>query len=230
MVRQRAGLRTSYMAAPAGEVSPDDPLLGFAPVPHVAPRRNSITEERQRAFIAHLAATGIVRQAARHIGASLEALYKLRARPGAEAFSAAWDEAVDRGVQRLEDCALAHAIEGEERLVVSGGKVLGVERRHNAALTMFFLKHRRPQRYGDHPGPGHPTYERIKAEVLADLADDDGRSEAEVLESINRMIDDMQLRSAGNAALLAEEEEADWDDVAADEPADEAAGGGRTGR
>lgn len=232
MVRQRAGLRTSYMAAPTGEVSPDDPLLGFAPVPHVAPRRNSITAERQRAFIAHLAATGIVRQAAKHIGASLEALYKLRARPGAEAFSAAWDEAVDRGVQRLEDCALTHAIEGEERLVVSGGKVLGVERRRNAALTMFFLKNRRPQRYGDHPGPGHPTYERIKAEVLAEIAGDE-RSEAEVLESINRMIDDMQLRSAGNAALLAEEEEADWDDVAADDPADRpdvAARGAGTGR
>ncbi|MGC1272030.1 MAG: hypothetical protein WA842_15670, partial [Croceibacterium sp.] len=78
MVRQRASLRTSYMAAPTCEVSPDDPLLGFAPVPHSRPRRNSITADRQRAFIEHLAATGIVRRAAKHIGASLEALYKLR--------------------------------------------------------------------------------------------------------------------------------------------------------
>lgn len=211
MVRQRASMRTSYMAAPTDEVSPDDPLLGFAPVPHVAPRRNSITAERQRAFIAHLAATGIVRQAAKQIGASLEALYKLRSRPGAEAFSAAWDEAVDRGVQRLEDCALASVIEGEERLVVSGGKVLGVERRRNAALTMFFLKNRRPQRYGDQVSPGHPMYERIKEQVLAEIAANEP-SEAEVLESINKLIDDMKVRSEANTRLLAEEP-ADWDEV-----------------
>jgi hypothetical protein len=60
----------------------DDPLLGFVPVPHSRPRRNSITPDRQRAFIAALAA--------REIGASLEALYKLRNRPGAEGFRTAW--------------------------------------------------------------------------------------------------------------------------------------------
>ena len=77
--------RTSYMAHRDGEEpAPDDPLLDFAPAPHVAPRKNSITAERQRAFVAHLAATGIVAEAARHVGASLEALYKLRHKPGAE--------------------------------------------------------------------------------------------------------------------------------------------------
>jgi hypothetical protein len=35
------------------------------------------------------AVTGIVKSAAVHIGRSLEALYKLRARPGAEGFAAA---------------------------------------------------------------------------------------------------------------------------------------------
>jgi hypothetical protein len=54
-----------------------DPLLGFAPYLHKQPRRNSITPDRQRAFIAALAASGIVTQAARAIGASLEALYKI---------------------------------------------------------------------------------------------------------------------------------------------------------
>ena len=87
---------TSYMAFRGEAPDADDPLLAFSPVPHVAPRRNSITAARQRAFIAHLAATGIVTEAARHIGASMEALYKLRRRPGAEEFDAAWDAAVDR--------------------------------------------------------------------------------------------------------------------------------------
>ena len=193
--------RTSYMTTRTGELpADDDPLLAFEPVPHKQLRRNSIGPERQRAFVAHLAATGIVTQAAKHIGASLEALYKLRHRPGAEDFAAAWDTAVDRGVLRLEDCALARAIEGEERMVVSAGQVLGTERRHNEALVMFFLRNRRPERYGDAIGPGHPLYEKLKAEILKE----DYEDEQEVLDSIDRFIDDMRTRRAANAAVLAE--------------------------
>jgi hypothetical protein len=163
--------RTSYMTTRTGELpADDDPLLKFEPVPHKQARRNSIGPERQRAFVAHLAATGIVTQAARHIGASLEALYKLRHRPGAEDFAAAWDAAVDRGVLRLEDCALARAIEGEERMVVSAGQVLGTERRHNEALVMFFLRQRRASRYGkdNDVGPGHPVYDKVAAAYEAE--------------------------------------------------------------
>jgi hypothetical protein len=72
-------------------VSDSYPLLEFPPYRHKQPRRNSITPDLQRAFVAHLAVTGIVKSAAMHIGRSLEALYKLRARPGAEGFAAAWD-------------------------------------------------------------------------------------------------------------------------------------------
>ena len=64
---------TSMVAyAPAPEPADDDPLLGFAPYLHARPRRNSITPDKQRKFIAVLAATGIVSQAARKIGKSME--------------------------------------------------------------------------------------------------------------------------------------------------------------
>lgn len=161
---------TSAVAHVAPEPLGDDPLLGFAPVPHVAPRRNSITPDLQRAFIAHLAATGIVTEAARHIGKSMEAIYKLRQRPGAEGFREAWDAALDAGVARLESGALARAIAGEERMVVSHGQVLGTEIRHNEALVMFFLKNRRPERYAPNrdAGPGHPVYERVRADYEAE--------------------------------------------------------------
>ena len=86
--RKIARQATSAVARIGLPPQPNDPLLAFTPVPHKAARRNSITAGRQRAFIAHLAATGIVTQAAMHIGASMEALYKLRNRPGAEEFSA----------------------------------------------------------------------------------------------------------------------------------------------
>ena len=205
--RKIARQATSYMAVRNGEPPAlDDPLLDFAPVPHVAPRRNSITAKRQREFISHLAATGIVAEAARHIGASMEALYKLRQRPGAEEFCAAWDAAVDRGVQRLEDGALARAIRGEERMVVSAGQHMGSEIRHNDALVMFFLRNRRSDRYGSNVRPGHPLYERIRAEVLAEVQQQFQHNEEEILASINAKIDAMRAREAEMRALFAAED------------------------
>jgi len=52
--RKMPSQATSYMTAPPAPPAEDDPLLAFTPVPHVAPRRNSITPGRQRAFIAHI--------------------------------------------------------------------------------------------------------------------------------------------------------------------------------
>lgn len=212
--------RTSYMAHRDGdEPEADDPLLSFTPAPHVALRRNSIGPERQREFIAHLAACGIVTQAAKHIGASLEALYKLRHKPGAEEFAAAWDMAVDRGVARIEDGALQRAIEGVEKPIVSGGQLLGWYRVHNEALVMFLLRQRRPQSYGTEFGaslkPGHPLYEKIKQEVL----DEYKGNEQEVFDSIDKFIDDMRERCAANEKILAEDAPGEEADDATDETA-----------
>jgi hypothetical protein len=74
--RRQATSKTAWEFEPA-VIAEDDPLLAFTPYSHKAPRRNSITPDLQRAFIAHLALTGIVKSAAAHIGRSLEALYKL---------------------------------------------------------------------------------------------------------------------------------------------------------
>lgn len=224
----RPGRRTSHAAFADGPPDPDDPLLGFAPYLHRAPRRNSITPDRQRAFIAALAATGIVTQAARSIGASLEALYKLRNLPGAQGFSAAWEAAIDRGVARLEDCALERAIQGEQRPIVRNGEVVGYWTRHDNALLMFLLRQRRPGRWFGEAGlyanlrPGHPVYERLRGEW--ELAANGGLSEAEVLASIDRMIMDMRDRSEANTALLEEldgEDAEAEDDEAEDDEAEE---------
>lgn len=59
-VSTRPSRRTSRTAFADLPLSKNDPLLGFKPYRHKAPRRNSITPERQRDFIACLAATGIV--------------------------------------------------------------------------------------------------------------------------------------------------------------------------
>ena len=88
-LRQPPRPATSSVAHVAAPPEDDDPLLAFAPCLHTAPQRNSLTPDLQRRLIATLAATGIVKRAAKSIGRSLEALYQLRHRPGAEGFAGA---------------------------------------------------------------------------------------------------------------------------------------------
>jgi len=165
-IARQATSRVAFEHAPP---SRDDPLLDFEPYRHRQPRSNSITPDLQREFVAHLAASGIVTQAARKIGRSMEALYKLRHRPGAEGFASAWDRAAASGVKRLEDTALARAIEGSPRHIVRGGEIVASERHHNEALVMFFLRHRLPERYGPvELKPGHPDYDALREKLFAE--------------------------------------------------------------
>ena len=62
---------------------------------------------RQAEFIGHLAATRSVAAAARGVSMARETAYRLRARPGAQGFAAAWDVALgsvrsEAGRARLE--------------------------------------------------------------------------------------------------------------------------------
>ena len=204
----RPSRRTSATAFVAAPPDADDPLLQFAPYLHPHPRRNSITPAKQRAFVATLAATGIVTQAARSIGVSLEALYKVRRLAGAEGFAAAWEAALDHGVARLEDCALALAIEGEETPIVSGGQMLGTWRKHNLGFIRFLLAQRRPARFGERGvfatlRPGHPVYERLRKEWERDAYGDEDQTYAE----IDAMLDRMRANVAANTALIEGEDD-----------------------
>lgn len=92
----------------------------------------------------------------------MEALYKLRARPGAEGFADAWDEALRWGAERLEDCALERALNGG----FDGDPVSGWGGRGNG-LLIYILNLRRSFRIDEHDiVPGHWLYGRIRAEVL----------------------------------------------------------------
>ena len=219
----RPSRRTSAVAFAGEPPAADDPLLDFVPFAHAVPRRNSITPARQRAFIAALAATGIVTQAARTIGASLEALYKLRHRRGAEGFAAAWEAAIDRGMARLEDCALERAILGEERPVVWDGKVVTTWRRYDTGLLMFLLRQRRQTRFGavGTIQPGDPAYEKLKAMWIAEQA----VSEEEVRASIDAKL--ARLRQVVELGCTWDETEPGYPGTAAGDPdqADQAHGG-----
>lgn len=140
---------------------PDEhPLLGFAPYLHTAPRANSITPDVQRAFVLHLAQTGIVVAAAKRVGKSMEALYKLRARRGAEGFAKAWDEALAWGVMRLEDCAMERALND------------GLYNPHANSMLCFVLAHRKRHMVDSRlVKPGHWLYESIRYELTGEVGE-----------------------------------------------------------
>lgn len=159
-INKRAIARQATSAVAFEHVPPDtdDPLLNFEPYIHKRPRRNSITPDLQRAFVSHLAVTGIVKSAAVHIGRSCEALYKLREKPGAEGFAEAWDAAIDWGILRLEDCAMERAI------------AEGISNPHANSMIAFVLMWRSLRMVPEgHVVPGHWLYERIRREVEQEL-------------------------------------------------------------
>ncbi|WP_054530503.1 hypothetical protein [Erythrobacter sp. SG61-1L] len=67
----------------------------FSPVPLRA-RADGWTPARQAAFLAALAITRCVAKAAQRVKMARETAYRLRARPGADSFAAAWDAVLRR--------------------------------------------------------------------------------------------------------------------------------------
>lgn len=99
---------------------PED-VLAFSPVP-VKARRDGWSVERQRGFMARLALCGCPATAARAVGMSRESAYRLRARPAADGFAAAWEAALGLGECRVDDLAIERALLGEVRPVFYRGR------------------------------------------------------------------------------------------------------------
>lgn len=86
--------------------------------------------------------------------------------------------------------------------MVSAGKIVGSERRHNESLVMFLLRNRRSDRYAAEVRPGHPLYERIRAEVLAEHQQAEVQTEESVLASLNAKLDDFRRRQDAVTLML----------------------------
>jgi hypothetical protein len=67
----------------------------FTPVP-LRYRADGWTPGRQSDFLGQLCETWSVTAAARHVGMTRESAYRLRDKPGAESFAAAWDSNLEQ--------------------------------------------------------------------------------------------------------------------------------------
>ncbi|WP_431470286.1 hypothetical protein [Sphingosinithalassobacter sp. LHW66-3] len=122
--------------------TPDDLLL-FAPVPLARVTAGGWTSERQIAFVAALARSGVVARAARSVGKSARSAYQLRERPGAESFAAAWDAALDRARDEALGAALGTLSDPERVPVLYRGRIIGWRERVNERLLIAALRARR---------------------------------------------------------------------------------------
>ena len=104
-----------------------------------------IRNPRKRAFLAALAHTGNVTQAADITDIARSAHYQwLEADP---VYAAAYKDAMEQAAQRLEAEAKRRAVDGVEEPVFYQGKQCGVIKRYSDALLMFLLKGAMPDKY-----------------------------------------------------------------------------------
>ncbi len=149
--------------------SPSAQLLDFAPVP-LRHRSDGWTPDRQRQFIAALAAMGSVRGACRVVGMSHRHAYDLRFHPDGGEFCAAWDSALANGLALMEDAACDRAINGEVTPIMYKDEQVGERVRYDNRLLMFLLRARKPEVYGrglqspEPPRPGSDLYNQWEAE------------------------------------------------------------------
>lgn len=127
--------------------SPPRRVPPFTPVP-LRSRTDGWTPLRQAEFIGMLAQTGSVAAAAQFVGMARETAYRLRGKPGAAEFAAAWDAALavagvrrpaplpQGGSRKVTQAQPWRAImDGRWRVILRGGRYCGsVREAHNCAL------------------------------------------------------------------------------------------------
>ncbi|MGI4949010.1 MAG: hypothetical protein ACRYHC_10045 [Janthinobacterium lividum] len=129
-----------------------DDIPDFTPVPLQRVRHDGWTPERQRRFVVALRRLGVVAAAARAVGMSVQSAYRLRERPGADSFAAAWDGACAEAGERAFEVALSRGIDGYVQPLFYRGRQVGTAHRFDNRLAMAALnamdRARPPRRQG----------------------------------------------------------------------------------
>lgn len=147
-------------------------LADYEWVPVLRKRRaDGWSPQKQRAFIEALADGGSVTRAARAVGMSRDACYKLRRSPGAENFDRAWSAAIAVSSKQLIDIAFDRAVNGvEEPVFDKDGQRIACRYRYNDRLLMFLIRAHAPEQYRHAHRDERAREERLPAPA-PDVAD-----------------------------------------------------------
>lgn len=139
--------------------------------------RTRLTPKKRAKFLQCLIDTGNVSRAAASIGISRTRMYELKKED--EAFAQAWDEAVDIGIDHLEEEARRRAYQGTDKPVFYQGYQCGTIREYSDTLMIFLLKAHRPDKFkervvNEHTGEGGGPIRRVDmtAEEFRQIAGD----------------------------------------------------------
>ena len=108
--------------------------------------RTPCTPENMTKFLNFLSENGNISESARSCNLSRRTLYACRELD--PTFAAAWDEALELGLNAIEDEAIRRAAQGVEEPVFYAGLPCGTVRKYSDLLMIFLFKSRRPTRYG----------------------------------------------------------------------------------
>ena len=109
--------------------------------------RIKLTPKKQDEFIQRLSTTCNVTEAAKLIGIRRETAYQFRDQH--PEFKAAWENAINQGIDSLEREARHRAAEGTDEPVFHRGQVCGAVRKYSDTLLIFLLKAHRPDKFRD---------------------------------------------------------------------------------
>lgn len=133
-------------------------------------RPPSFTKRKQKRFLEALSQTANVTDACRRCEIARSGAYLWRdENPD---FAAAWEEAIERGIDALEDEATRRAHEGRLEPVFYQGVECGQVRKFSDGLLMFLLRARRPERFKERQSLEHAGEMTLRA-VLDEI---DGKS------------------------------------------------------
>lgn len=127
------GARTKLRAVPAA------PENTPKPTPPTAERHDSWPLATQAAFLRALSASHSVSEAARSVGKSRQAAYRLRSRLKGQPFDLAWEVAFHHSYDVLAHTALERALNGVEVPIFFQGEQVGSYRRFDERLTVAML-------------------------------------------------------------------------------------------
>lgn len=121
-------------------------IPAFHPVP-VGPRCDGWTPERQAQFIGCLAESRSVVAACRRVSMGRESAYRLRKRPGAAGFAAAWDAALGKPHQPVNlSSAKATGLDagtryhsGRLQVVMDKGRFVAIRRKPDISAHLQYL-------------------------------------------------------------------------------------------